>query len=396
MTLKFGAFIPGFHALGEDPAGALWRDLDLIEWLDEIGLDEAWVGEHHSGGWVLINSPEVFIAAAAERTHRIKLGTGVVSLPYHHPLMVANRLVQLDHMTRGRVMLGMGAGVSPADAHMLGIAATDQRRMMGESVEAIVALLHATEPVTMDTDWFKLHDATVHLRPYSKPCFELAVASAGSERGMRLAGRHGLCSLNFAGRPGMQEPPLSSLWSAAEAEAQEYGQIVDRSAWRVAICAHIAETRELAFDQVRSGMTRWFREYVQGTMGASADLPAGREVEAAVEAGTMIVGTPDDAIMAIDRMLEESGGFGTLLVNVQDWASREQTKRSFELLSRYVAPQFTGALDGVRASNLWASSSRDEFSAAARGAAAAASAVAPPQLGSSHLVSGLSSATARA
>lgn len=379
MTLKFGAFIPGFHALGEDPASALWRDLDLVEWLDELGYEEAWIGEHHSGGWVLINSPEVFIAAAAARTRRIKLGTGVVSLPYHHPLMVANRLVQLDHMTRGRVMLGMGAGVSPADAYMLGIAPADQRRMMGESVEAIVALLHDSEPVTMETDWFTLRDATVHLQPYSKPCFELAVASAGSERGMRLAGKHGLCSLNFAGRPGMQEPPLSSLWGAAESEAEAYGQSIDRSSWRVAICMHIAETRELAFEQVRGGMTRWFREYVQGTTGASADLPLGRELESAVEAGTMIVGTVDDAIDAIARMQQESGGFGRLLVNVQDWASREETKHSFELLSRYVAPHFTGALDGVRASNHWASSSRDEFSAAARRAAAAAAAV--PVLG---------------
>jgi limonene 1,2-monooxygenase len=378
MTLKFGAFIPGFHALGEDPASALWRDLDLVEWLDELGFEEAWVGEHHSGGWVLINSPEVFIAAAAERTKRIKLGTGVVSLPYHHPLMVANRLAQLDHMTRGRVMLGMGAGVSPADAHMLGIAPADQRRMMGEAVEAIVALLHGTEPVTMETDWFTLRDATVHLRPYSNPCFELAVASAGSERGMRLAGQHGLCSLNFAGRPGMVEPPLSQLWSAAESAAETYGQTVDRSSWRVAICAHIAETRELAFEQVRGGMTRWFRDYVQGTMGASADLPLGREVESAVEAGSMIVGTVDDAIEAIERMQQESGGFGTLLVNVQDWASREQIKQSFELLGRYVAPHFSGALDGVRASNHWASSSREEFSAEARRAAAAAAAVAVP------------------
>lgn len=376
MSLKFGAFIPGFHALGEDPAAALWRDLDLVEWLDEIGLDEAWIGEHHAGGWVLINSPEVFLGAAAARTRRIKLGTGVVSLPYHHPLMVANRVVQLDHMTRGRIMMGMGAGVSPADAHMLGIAASDQRRMMGESLEAIVALLHGDEPVTMQTDWFELRDAAVHLRPYTRPCFEMAVASAGSERGMRLAGRYGLCSLNFAGRPGMNEPPLSSLWSAAESEAETYGNTLDRSRWRVAICAHVAETRELAFDQVRAGMTRWFREYVQGTMGASADLPPGREVEAAVEAGTMIVGSVDDAIESIERMLDESGGFGTLLVNVQDWATRQQIKDSFELISRYVAPRFTGRLEGVQASNLWATSNRETFAAEARGAAAAASAAA--------------------
>ena len=91
------------------------------EWLDWLGYDEAWIGEHHSAGWELIASPELIIAAAAERTKHIKLGSGVTSLPYHHPFMVAQRWVQLDHMTRGRAMLGCGPGALTSDAYMLGI-----------------------------------------------------------------------------------------------------------------------------------------------------------------------------------------------------------------------------------------------------------------------------------
>lgn len=374
MTLKFGAFIPPFHSLGEDPTTAFWRDLDLIHWLDELGLDEAWVGEHHSGGWSTVSSPEVFLAAAAERTRRIKLGTGVVSLPYHHPLTAANRIVQLDHQSGGRAMFGMGAGVSPADAHMMGISAGDQRRMMAESLEALVRLFQGDEPVTMKTDWFELRDAMLHLRPYTKPRFDMAVASAGTERGMRLAGRYGLEALTFAGRPGMSEPPLAQLWAAGEEEAAKYGQSVDRSKWRVAICVHIAETREEALDQVRAGMSHWFREYVRDTVGASAKLPEGREAEVAVETHTAIIGSVEDAIEGIERMQRESGGFGTLLVNTQDWATREQTKRSYELLARYVAPHFTGALDSRRASQKWVSENKDGFAAQAREAAAQATA----------------------
>ncbi|HEX5496864.1 MAG TPA: LLM class flavin-dependent oxidoreductase [Mycobacteriales bacterium] len=372
MTLKFGAFMPPFHVPGESPTTALWRDLDLIEWLDALDFHEAWVGEHHSGGWSLISSPELFLAAAAERTRRIRLGTGVVSLPYHHPFMVASRMVQLDHQTRGRIMLGMGAGVSPADAHMLGISPGDQRRMMAESLDAVVHLLTNSEPLTRKTDWFELRDAALHLRPYTRPSFDLAVASAGSERGMRLAGRYGLSSLTFAGRPGLVEPPLAGLWQAAQDEAGRYGQTIDRSNWRVAICTHIAETREEAFAQVRAGMGRWFRDYVQDTVGAQASLPPGREVEAAVEAGTAIIGSVDDAVAAIQRMLDNSGGFGTLLVNVQDWATREQLKRSFELLGRYVAPHFNGSLDSLVSSQRWVAQHRDDFAAQAREAAPAA------------------------
>jgi limonene 1,2-monooxygenase len=374
MTLRFGAFIPPFHSLQEDPTTAFWRDLDLIEWLDVLGIDEAWVGEHHSGGWSIVSSPEVFLAAAAERTRRIKLGTGVVSLPYHHPLTAANRIVQLDHQSRGRAMFGVGAGVSPADAHMMGIAAGDQRRMMAESLDALVRLLHSDEPVSVKTDWFELRDARLHLRPYTRPCFDILAASAGSERGMRLAGRYGLQNLTFAGRPGMAEPPLGKLWDAAQDEAAKYGKTVDRDKWRVAICVHIAETREKALDQVRDGMSRWFKDYVRETVGAQATLPEGREAEVAVETHTAIIGSVEDAIEAIERMQRESGGFGTLLVNTQDWASREETKRSYELLARYVAPHFSGALDSRLESQRWAKENREDFAAQGREAARQASA----------------------
>ncbi|MGW0507031.1 LLM class flavin-dependent oxidoreductase [Micromonospora sp. NPDC003241] len=373
MSLKFGAFIPPFHSLGEDPTTAIWRDLDLIEWLDTLGIDEAWVGEHHSGGWSTISSPEVFLAAAAERTRRIKLGTGVISLPYHHPLTAANRVVQLDHQSRGRAMFGVGAGVSPADAHMMGIAASDQRRMMAESLDAIVHLLTDPTPLTRKTDWFELRDARLHLKPYTRPSLDVAVASAGSERGMRLAGRYGLSALTFAGRPGMVEPPLAQLWAAAEDEAATHGKTMDRASWRVAICVHIADTRQEAMDQVRAGMGHWFREYVQDTVGAEAKLPEGREPEVAMETRTAIIGSVEDAVEAIARMQTDSGGFGTLLVNTQDWATREQTKHSYELLARYVAPHFTGALESRRASQRWVSDNRGDFSAQAREAARRAS-----------------------
>ena len=108
--MKFGVFMAPFHRVNENPTLALDRDLELLQWLDTLGFDEAYIGEHHSAGWETIASPEVFIATAAERTRHIRLGTGVISLPYHHPYMVANRMVLLDHLTKGRVILGVGPG----------------------------------------------------------------------------------------------------------------------------------------------------------------------------------------------------------------------------------------------------------------------------------------------
>ncbi len=110
--LRFGAFLAPHHPIGEHPMLQFRRDLDLAEQLDRLGYDEFWCGEHHSSGWEMIASPEMFLAAAGQRTERIMLGTGVVSLPYHHPFNVAQRMVQLDHMTKGRAMFGSGPGTN--------------------------------------------------------------------------------------------------------------------------------------------------------------------------------------------------------------------------------------------------------------------------------------------
>src|SRR5438477_8706284 len=157
--LKFGIFLAPFHPVGQNPTLALERDLDLIVHLDRLGFDEAWIGEHHSAGYEIIASPEVFIGIAAERTKNIRLGTGVSSLPYHHPLMLTDRMVLLDHLTRGRIMLGVGPGALPSDAFMMGIDPLRQREMMEESLEAILALLAGDQLVTRTTDWFTLRDA---------------------------------------------------------------------------------------------------------------------------------------------------------------------------------------------------------------------------------------------
>ncbi|HQT78784.1 MAG TPA: LLM class flavin-dependent oxidoreductase, partial [Rhodopila sp.] len=157
--LTFGIFLAPFHRLGENPTLAIERDVELIQWLDHLGYDEAWIGEHHSAGWELIASPELVIAAAAEKTKHIKLGSGVTSLPYHHPFMVAQRWVQLDHMTRGRAMLGCGPGALTSDAYMLGIEPSMQRPRMLQSMDAIMKLLEMDGRVTIKTDWFEMREA---------------------------------------------------------------------------------------------------------------------------------------------------------------------------------------------------------------------------------------------
>src|SRR2546421_9749819 len=231
--MKFGIFLAPFHRLGENPTLAMARDMELVEWLDHLGYDEAWIGEHHSAGWEIIAAPEIFIGVAAEKTRHIMLGSGVTSLPYHHPLMVAQRFVQLDHMTRGRAMLGVGPGALVSDAYMMGLEAVNQRPRMDESLDAIMALLRSEEPVTMKTDWFELRQARLHLAPYTEPHFPIAVASVMTPSGVMAAGRHGLGVLSLgAGLPGGPEA-LANQWKIGEETAAKHGKTMDRKEWRL-------------------------------------------------------------------------------------------------------------------------------------------------------------------
>jgi len=356
--MKFGIFLAPFHRIGENPTLAIDRDMELIEWLDHLGYDEVWIGEHHSAGWELIASPEIMIAAAAERTRHIMLGSGVTSLPYHHPFLVAERFVQLDHMTRGRAMLGCGPGALVSDAYMMGIEAVTQRQRMEDALDAIMALLRGDEPVSMKTDWFELREARLHLTPYTDPHFPIAVASVMTPSGMVSAGKHGLGVLSLgAGLPGGPEA-IAAHWKIAEETAAQHGTSMDRRQWRLVVNVHVAEDDELALRQVHVRERHETVTYFEETLGR----PPGRSddpLRDGVKAGTTLVGTPETVIRGIERLVEfSSGGFGGLLFRANEWADREQTLRSYELFARYVMPRFQGSLDSVAASNEWARSKR--------------------------------------
>ncbi|MDA1227065.1 MAG: LLM class flavin-dependent oxidoreductase [Chloroflexi bacterium] len=363
--MKFGIFLGPFHRVGENPTLAIDRDLELVQWLDYLGYDEAWIGEHHSAGWETISSPELFMAVAADRTKHIKLGTGVLSLPYHHPLMAANRMVQLDHMTHGRVMLGVGPGALPGDAYMLGIDPTTQREKMDEALGVILRLFTETEPITYKSDWFELNEAMLQLRPYQKPHMPIAVAAVQTPAGVALAGKHGawVLTITVPRDPSSGPSNLKGLWDIAEESALEHGKTMDRNEWRLTIPVHLADTREQAFEDARLGAGRFLREYSEGTNGRKAgyDGPLESVIDAMAENGSWIIGTPDDCIEAINKLDEQSGGFGGFLVQAVDWAPREKLLHSFELLARYVMPQFQGSTAGLAASNSWATGRQQEL-----------------------------------
>lgn len=344
--LRFGIFMAPFHQAGENPTLAIERDLELVAHLDKLGWDEAWIGEHHSAGTEIIASPEIFIAAAAERTRHIKLGTGVISVSYHNPYMVAERAVQLDHMTRGRFMLGVGPGSLPTDAIMLGLDPTETRPLLEEGLDVIIKLLTTDEPVTSQTKTWNLVDARLHLRPYSNPLFPIAVPAVASPSGPRLAGKYGVGLLSIGATQAAGFDALGLHWDVMEERAAKYGTVADRSQWRLVGMMHIAESKEQAARDVEYGIRQWF-DYFQHTaafpqMDVGAADAAHEMIDFVNDSGLGSIGTPEMACEQIERLQDQSGGFGCYMCLSHEWSNPGATKRSYELIAQRVFPEFQG------------------------------------------------------
>jgi len=349
--LQFGTFLAPHHPLGESPTRQFQRDLDFAAHLDRWGFEEFWCGEHHSTGWEMIASPEMFLAAAGQRTHNIRLGTGVISLPYHHPFNVAQRMVQLDHMTQGRAMFGSGPGALPSDARTLGIDSLVQRDRQDEALDVITRLLRGEDRFSYDSEWFTLRDAALQILPLQEN-MPMAAASSISPSGMQLAGKYGIGVLSIASNSTEGIAALPTQWGFAEEAAALHGQTVDRENWRVMMAWHIAETREQARNEAVEGLQRWHNEYNVHVLGR----PGANHVDdkwalldeitgaGAAGAGAAVVGTPDDLIAAIQHLRDITGGFGVVLGFAHDWANREASMRSWELVSRYVVPAVNGSI----------------------------------------------------
>jgi limonene 1,2-monooxygenase len=370
--MRFGLFFAPFHSARLDPTYAFERDLMLAEHLDRIGFEEIWFGEHHSGAMEMSAAPELMIAAAAQRTKWIRLGTGVKSLPFHNPFMLAEAMAQLDHMTRGRTIFGVGPGALPTDVHMLGMEMQDIRQRMDEGLDTIVALMRG-ETVTRRADWFNLREARLHVGCFTQPFLEMAVTSVRSPVGVVAAGRHGLGVLTLGATTDASLQHHVENWHIYEEECAKHGHVADRSKWRITVVIHLAESREKAYADTMFGFHEWI-DYTHDVVPAIAAFPRNvpNPAQFCNENQLGIIGTPDDAIREIERIRDALGGFGCLLVFGNDLAPWPAQQRSFELLAEFVKPHFSKVNAARRASYVWTVANQAENRPKAQSAVAAA------------------------
>lgn len=364
--LRFGYFIAPFHRAGTNPTLALQRDLEFVEHLDALGFDEAWIGEHHSAGSEIISSPEVFIGAAAQRAKRIRFGTGVISLSYHNPLWVADRLMLLDHLTHGRIIGGVGPGSLPTDSSMIGLTPTDTRELLETNLDIVVRLL-AGETVSAKTATHQLYDAKLQLAPYSDGGIPLAVAAVASPTGARLAGKHGIGLLSIGATLTIEGfDALAYHWGIVEERAKAFGAQVDRSNWSLVGPMHIAETDEQARADVKFGIEPWFRYFQKVAAFPQMTMPGERldeMIDMINENGAGVIGTPERAREQVQRLWDQSGGFGCMLQMGHEWANPAATRRSAELFAAEVMPHFQGQAQPTLDAATRAGQMRDDLAA---------------------------------
>ena len=346
--MKYAFFMMPLHLPTENPSLAFQRDIDLINYVEALGYDEFYIGEHHSAAWETIPSPEMILAKASATAKTITLGTSVTGLPFHHPFNVAERFVFLDHLTRGRAVLGVGPSSLPTDVQLYNIPPPALNGMMLESTEIIVKLLESDDPVTYEGKYWTIRDMALQFRSYQQPRLKLATASVGSARSLEFAAKYEMILFSLAGGGPPNGVPISDQWSIIEEAGEKHGTNPTRDDWRIVTYVHLADTREEAWAQVRKGLVRDVHEYFYTIVTPAGWLthpdqdPASLTAEEIATKRRWIIGTPEDAIEQIQALYDETGGFGGLMIGTHEWMPQAQIEYSLELFARYVMPHFRG------------------------------------------------------
>jgi alkanesulfonate monooxygenase SsuD/methylene tetrahydromethanopterin reductase-like flavin-dependent oxidoreductase (luciferase family) len=335
--------------------GHQW-DLQVLRWADELGFQEAWIGEHHTAPWEPHPAPDLLIAQALLQTERIRLAPGGFLLPYHHPAELANRVAMLDHLAQGRLNFGVAASGLPSDWAMFNVDGTSgqNREMTREALDIILKLWTEDEPFDYDGKYWRVSKTGLmydtlkpHIMPFQRPHPPIGVAglSKGSDT-LKLAGERGFIPLSLNLNPAY----VASHWEAVEEGARRTGRTPNRSEWRLVREVFVAETDEQAHRlSLGAMMGRQYREYWLTLLGHfgfldylkhDPDLPDSAVTPEYCAEHNWLMGSPETVARKLHEVYEQVGGFGVLLVYCFDYAENpEAWHTSMRLLVEEVAPR---------------------------------------------------------
>jgi alkanesulfonate monooxygenase SsuD/methylene tetrahydromethanopterin reductase-like flavin-dependent oxidoreductase (luciferase family) len=354
--MDIGLFLVPFRLPQTSLKDGFEWDMQVIRWADEFGLSEVWVAEHSTMRWEPVASPELYLAAALAQTSNIKLATGANVPGNHNPMALAHRLAQLDHMSQGRLIVGIGAGAYATDHQIHGN--TDPGPRMVEAVQAMLAVWEKEGPYHFDGKYYQFdipaYDDLLQgpfLRPFQQPHPPLAMAGLSPNSStLKTAGSLGYIPLSF----NVGREYLPGHWYRYMEGAEAAGKVADRNQWRIATNILVADTDEEAMDLAINGaMGQTYREwmlpaYERGDMiklmapelgvTKAKDLP----IEYLAE-HKWLVGSPDTVVKKLQADIDATGGFGTIIGFTFDYLDQpEAYRRHFELIGTEVLPRIRG------------------------------------------------------
>jgi len=359
--MQLGMFMMPVHHPDKPWGQALSEDREAVILADRLGFSEVWIGEHFSSTPEQIPSPMMFLASVIGEARNIRFGTGVVNLPHHNPIIVAAEAAMFDHLSGGRLMLGIGPGGLFSDAELFGHDDMSERyRMAMEALDMIIELWRTQAPLKIDGEFWKFsletnvwpYGGIGHLsRPLQEPHPPIAMAMSGpgGRTAEIIAERDCIpISANLA-----LVEVVEAQWSAYAAARDKLNRPADREIWRVCRNILVTESEQQGRDALSDpdAALPFYYRYLRGLrripeLRELGDDPGTVELDEFLGVAQAIddfaiVGTSGRVLDRLVELVDRVGPFGRLIMVGHDWETTGLWQTSMRRLAEEVMPKLS-------------------------------------------------------
>jgi alkanesulfonate monooxygenase SsuD/methylene tetrahydromethanopterin reductase-like flavin-dependent oxidoreductase (luciferase family) len=361
--MRLASFMMPLHPPGKNYIQSLREDREAIILADQLGFEEAFVGEHVTDTAETVTHCMTFLASLIPVTKRIKLGTGTINMPNSHPAAIAAQVAMMDHLCEGRFMMGISPGGLMSDAEVFGNFGKDRTAMFIESINMVLKIWESEPPYNLEGQFWKVSTEKtmipeigqgIILKPYQKPHPPIVgtVVAPYSKGVIAMAERGWLpISANF-----LLPEWVKTHWPNYVEGKKNIGQVADTADWRVAKSIFVADDEATAQRYGKSAEGPYhfyFKQLVRKLVGfgnrgnlfkSDQNMPDSLITTEYVLDKLVIAGTVDSVVEQILAFREQVGDFGTLVYAMHDWIDPTLAKRSMQLMAEQVMPKVNAAL----------------------------------------------------
>jgi alkanesulfonate monooxygenase SsuD/methylene tetrahydromethanopterin reductase-like flavin-dependent oxidoreductase (luciferase family) len=356
--MQLGFFTMPMHPIGKDWQQSLREDREAFILADELGFVEGYCGEHNTDPEENITSSAIFMASLAHVTKNIRLGTGTLNMPNHHPVAAASEIAMLDHLLGGRFNLGISPGALPSDAEAFGNMDLNRPAMFLEAINQVLQIWAGQPPYNITGQFWNVSTQRTHIpetgmgtipRPLQQPHPPIVVtAVAPFSQGITEAAARGWdpISANF-----LLPKWVRSHWTKYVEGCERGGRKADPANWRVAKTVFVADDEATARAYALGSDGPYYYYYRslynklkrRGALGVFKEDPKQPDDEVTLQGvidKLVISGTPQRVVDELHKLQEVTGTFGTLLYAGVDWKDPALARRSMQLMAEQVIPAF--------------------------------------------------------